>query len=261
MQGHCRDPIPDLCAMRPDDAVELAEIFRRLVAKRPEERFATAEELVDALALRTPAGSVPVQRNRLRGDRGPTPPMCRREGDDPSGRRRLELGLASCCARPRLPPRCRRRSGRRLYAARHARRRRSVPTPASFEPCGSGRSGPGRRGSRSAGAAKVKFAIAGALFAGRDRGRGGAGIRAGPGVEFLRRARLLMVALVKFWLEGDVTLYPAATAVPASRPVAKDEVSADEIDTDDLDSAAQDSRASGSPGGEVSTSTGRRSSW
>lgn len=50
MKGHVMDPAPDLRAARPDVPEELDAIYRRLMAKLPEDRFESASELADALA-------------------------------------------------------------------------------------------------------------------------------------------------------------------------------------------------------------------
>lgn len=50
MKGHVIDPIPDLRAARPDVPPGLVAIYERLMAKTPEERFASADELAIALA-------------------------------------------------------------------------------------------------------------------------------------------------------------------------------------------------------------------
>lgn len=47
--GHIRDPIPELALLRPDTPPRLAAIYRKLMAKRAEDRFASADELAEAL--------------------------------------------------------------------------------------------------------------------------------------------------------------------------------------------------------------------
>ena len=49
MKAHAESPIPDLLAIRPDVPVELNAIYVRLLAKKPEDRFATAAEVAVAL--------------------------------------------------------------------------------------------------------------------------------------------------------------------------------------------------------------------
>lgn len=49
MRAHVEGPIPDLMATRPDVPTALNEIHRRLMAKKAEDRFQTAAEVVDAL--------------------------------------------------------------------------------------------------------------------------------------------------------------------------------------------------------------------
>lgn len=49
MKGHVQDPAPDLRACRADVPVELDAIYRKLMAKKPEDRFATADALAAAL--------------------------------------------------------------------------------------------------------------------------------------------------------------------------------------------------------------------
>ncbi|AMV20327.1 protein kinase domain-containing protein [Planctomyces sp. SH-PL14] len=232
MQGHCRDPIPDLCAMRPDVPSELAEIFRRLVAKRPEERFATAEELVDALA---PYAS------RFGPGAAESPP--RGPGADsahvPEGKGTIRpVGVSSNSgSRPVAAPTASAAIStpvRRPPTRPDMRRRRPVRSDATVVPTLRQRAIPARaRAARSAGAAKVKFAIAGALFAGAIA----AAAVQGFAVPWVLGAGLLMVAVIKFWLEGDISLYPALERrFPAAHPVVE-EVSSDDVDTDDLDAA------------------------
>ena len=49
MKAHTEAPIPDLLAVRPDAPAELNAIFRRLLAKKPDDRFQTAAEVATAL--------------------------------------------------------------------------------------------------------------------------------------------------------------------------------------------------------------------
>ncbi|MFO1043571.1 MAG: serine/threonine-protein kinase [Planctomycetaceae bacterium] len=49
MKGHVIDPIPDLKSKRSDVPDGLVEIYRRLMSKQPEERYSSAEELIEAL--------------------------------------------------------------------------------------------------------------------------------------------------------------------------------------------------------------------
>ncbi|MBS0208718.1 MAG: protein kinase [Planctomycetes bacterium] len=56
--GHANDPIPSLGAKRADVPVELDRLFQKMVAKRPEDRFQTAGEVVAAFeAFRHPEGN------------------------------------------------------------------------------------------------------------------------------------------------------------------------------------------------------------
>jgi tRNA A-37 threonylcarbamoyl transferase component Bud32 len=48
-EAHLTEPAPDLCALRPDVPAELAAVLRRLLNKRPEDRFATPAEVATAL--------------------------------------------------------------------------------------------------------------------------------------------------------------------------------------------------------------------
>lgn len=48
-KAHVDGPIPDLRALRPDAPDELVRIHRRLLEKKPEDRFANAAELIEAL--------------------------------------------------------------------------------------------------------------------------------------------------------------------------------------------------------------------
>ncbi|MBC8116704.1 MAG: protein kinase [Candidatus Saccharimonas sp.] len=49
MKGHIYDPIPDLIALRPEVPAGLNAIYRKLLAKEPQDRFTSATELVEAL--------------------------------------------------------------------------------------------------------------------------------------------------------------------------------------------------------------------
>lgn len=50
MAGHVNEPPPDLAVERPDAPAGLCELYRRLMAKRPEDRPGSAEELATELA-------------------------------------------------------------------------------------------------------------------------------------------------------------------------------------------------------------------
>ena len=49
MQHHFFTPIPDFTAMRPGIPPELAAVVRRALAKKPEDRYASTQEMVDAI--------------------------------------------------------------------------------------------------------------------------------------------------------------------------------------------------------------------
>ena len=75
--SHTSDPLPDPRPLRPDCPQGIADILRRLMQKRPEDRFATPRDLLDALesvavdaALRIPAVLGP----RIAAPRFTTPP-------------------------------------------------------------------------------------------------------------------------------------------------------------------------------------------
>ncbi|MCE9603303.1 MAG: SUMF1/EgtB/PvdO family nonheme iron enzyme [Planctomycetia bacterium] len=56
--AHAGDPIPSLCARRPDCPAEIDRIFRKMVAKRPDDRYQKASELVAELeAFRNPGAT------------------------------------------------------------------------------------------------------------------------------------------------------------------------------------------------------------
>lgn len=62
MFGHTLEPTPDLPATFPPD---LSAIYKRLMAKKPEDRFASANELAQALAKMSPVAALV----RVRGER------------------------------------------------------------------------------------------------------------------------------------------------------------------------------------------------
>jgi eukaryotic-like serine/threonine-protein kinase len=49
MIAHFKEPPPDLCQVRPDTPAELGEIFQKLMAKSPGDRYQTPRELAEAL--------------------------------------------------------------------------------------------------------------------------------------------------------------------------------------------------------------------
>ncbi|MHB1426035.1 MAG: serine/threonine protein kinase [Gemmataceae bacterium] len=60
LDAHRMEPPPDVQKLRPDVPAELAALLQRLLAKKPEERFATADEVAAALA---PFASAPQPRS------------------------------------------------------------------------------------------------------------------------------------------------------------------------------------------------------
>jgi serine/threonine protein kinase len=50
MKGHLLDPIPDLRTSRPEIPVGIVRIYRKMMAKQPQDRFESAETLLSALA-------------------------------------------------------------------------------------------------------------------------------------------------------------------------------------------------------------------
>jgi len=66
MMGHVRDPIPDLIALRPEVPAELNAIYRKLMAKEPKDRFASADQLAEVLAPFTRQSSPHAPREESR---------------------------------------------------------------------------------------------------------------------------------------------------------------------------------------------------
>jgi serine/threonine protein kinase len=49
VQAHCNAPIPSLCQVRPDVPVALDRAFQKMLAKTPEQRFQSMNEVIAAL--------------------------------------------------------------------------------------------------------------------------------------------------------------------------------------------------------------------
>lgn len=72
--AHINEPPPDVCAKRPEVPAELGSVVARLMAKRPEERYATSAEVAAVLAPYA-VGGVPVRGS---AESSPTPTARRR---------------------------------------------------------------------------------------------------------------------------------------------------------------------------------------
>jgi serine/threonine protein kinase/formylglycine-generating enzyme required for sulfatase activity/WD40 repeat protein len=113
MRGHVSDPIPDLHAARPDVPEVVAAVYRRLMAKDPNDRFATADELVVELqsvikSLQQPRVAMPVSGSVTIPDKvNPSPLQARRASEgsahSPLQARRASEGSAHPSLQP--PPR------------------------------------------------------------------------------------------------------------------------------------------------------------
>lgn len=76
MKGHVIDPIPGLQTKRSDVPPGLVAIFERLMAKLPEDRFSSADELVEALAPFASSKGAPTQPiSRTASDSDPALPI------------------------------------------------------------------------------------------------------------------------------------------------------------------------------------------
>lgn len=64
--AHSQSPIPSLCEGRADVPPALNAIFQRLMAKRPEERFATMGEVIAALQSLLGSPAVPIEQGQPR---------------------------------------------------------------------------------------------------------------------------------------------------------------------------------------------------
>ena len=91
MKAHAEGPIPDLLAIRPDVPVELNAIYVRLLAKKPEDRFATAAEVAAALepfsrkeTKAADSPSSPSPSTSLSGVEMPVEPIPRAPADEES---------------------------------------------------------------------------------------------------------------------------------------------------------------------------------
>ena len=59
LRAHVKDPIPSVADTRPDVPAELDAVYRKMVAKRPKDRYATMDQVVDALAAVPSVGDAP----------------------------------------------------------------------------------------------------------------------------------------------------------------------------------------------------------
>lgn len=105
---HVNNPVPSLLELRPDLPPQVDALVRRLMAKQPEDRYATADELVDALDALTggtaPAAAsvppatkrpAPAAQERPEASAVPVPPRTRRPrpAPPPPPPRRVSLPL------------------------------------------------------------------------------------------------------------------------------------------------------------------------
>ncbi len=70
VRGHRHDPLPELFALRPDVDLRLEHVFRRMMAKRPQERYGSLVEVISDLAWHDTTEVVPAWISSL-GARGP----------------------------------------------------------------------------------------------------------------------------------------------------------------------------------------------
>ena len=129
-----RAPVP-VGQQRDGLSPALEALVMRCLAKRPADRFQTADELVAALEpLAAPSGGMtPTQTQPVaamaKGPGACPPPLCHRRSRDRCGRRRRGAGpLASMVARRRAPARC---EPRRRAALQDCRRRPERPVSAT----------------------------------------------------------------------------------------------------------------------------------
>jgi len=93
--AHREHPIPALREARKDISFEVDAIFRRMVAKKPEDRYPTMEALIDDLEAYL--GNRPVQTAGFGGPEAGGHPL-------PGGRPTARLDSASAVIRPVVPP-------------------------------------------------------------------------------------------------------------------------------------------------------------
>lgn len=70
--GHRHGPIPDLMSLRDDIELDFANIFERMMAKRPSERYQSLDEVIESLARYATASKSPDWLSEFNRSTGPT---------------------------------------------------------------------------------------------------------------------------------------------------------------------------------------------